>query len=142
MNIPFRLINYDKIDAQSFKAYDLRVFASLLALQDEQPSSVWSNLIDKTMTILRNSEKESLDLFNSKKEIPELWAMKCVFNLLTPELESGANHFYRGELTFRGLEFFKIYRFLLDKLVKNGTITQEWADNDSRILNQNIDHVG
>lgn len=76
------------------------------------------------------------------EEAAVIIALNTISNIAGDFLESGKGSFYRGVLDHRGKDALTIYKKAVGMLVERDEITQEFAQDQIRIIEKNIKNTG
>ena len=92
---------------------------------------------------LRSNSKVFLETIKKGRTV-QLYVYSMITNEVGDMLESGEFHMYRGVLNPMkgGNTLLKIYDYYIDELITLNDITQEYADDQKKILRNNINDVG
>lgn len=116
---------------------------AIAELKRLNPSDCW-DIITKPVieSVHKDPDKVNIFFINNPSVSPMAWTISNLFTECGDQLSTGKYHFYRGELNRTGIELQSLYNFLGDELVKRQIASQDYVDNDKRIIRKNIREVG
>ena len=120
-----------------------QIDATFLELEKECSACVWDELKQTTMGIFKKSGKNKMiSFFREYQYTPRIWTIFCCSNISGDIVESGREHVYRGLLGLRGREFYNVFLYTTQKLVKEGAVPKDQAERNIDALIENINSVG
>ena len=119
-----------------------RMSAELSRLERKCDSSLWKKVSNEVMRQTQKDFGKVCEMITARGASPEEYIRGMVYNLCSDRAESGQYHIYRGVLNPEGEEYLKLTRFALKECVAAGDCKQEWADEQLRIIMNNIQRAG
>jgi hypothetical protein len=90
----------------------------------------------------KSNKIELLSEFCDSKITPSQTAGNLFANQVGDELETGKHHLYRGILTPLGKDLMSFYVSHLSSMAQSGQVSQEWAEEQIKIMRENVQSIG